>query len=238
MYNIKVNSDIMAEWQRRYPNLPLIFDGAVDPTRYWMEKTKVVICLKECVMYTEGNPLLGTAKTFKGERFKSPSDSFNISMALGETGGGGEGPTWENECKIAELLLDGTQRYKYTNPIHRRNIFRRIAHVELSKLGGTQYQSEWYEDVINSNKDLIGRQLSNFDANYYVICGQPSWNVVKEVINLENYKKLVVEVPNKGGTMEFYNNPELHKTLILMNHPSDVYRFEKQLNVIKSFVEA
>ena len=49
----------MKEWQRRYPNLPLIFDGVVSPSRYWSEKIKVVICLKEVVMYENGNPFGG-----------------------------------------------------------------------------------------------------------------------------------------------------------------------------------
>jgi len=242
MYRVRENTKIMMEWQRRYSNLPLIFDGVVSPSIYWSEPIKVVICLKECVMYSEGNPLMGTAKVIRGERtFKSPEDSSYITDYLYETGGLDNSPTWVNECRIAELLLDGTTNYDYREKdgrIHRRRIFRRIAHVELSKLGGTAIQSDWYDEVINSNKDLIGRQLSNFDANYYVVCGQPSWNVVKEVINLEKYKHLEVEVPNNGGTMEFFVNPELNKNLILMNHPSDVYRFEKQFNVLKIFVKA
>lgn len=242
MYSIKINEDIMKEWQRRYPNLPLIFDGVVSPSRYWSEKIKVVICLKEVVMYETGNPLLGTEKVIKGDgRFKSPEDSYSITDYLYKNGGMSDSPTWMNECKIAELLLEGKSIHKFDEidgTIHRRQIFRRIGHMELSKLGGTRMQSEWYEKIISDNRDLIGRQLSNFDANYYVVCGQPSWNIVKSVINLESYKSLIVDVPKGGGKMEFWTDTERNKTLILMYHPSDMYRFNKQLDIIQTWVNA
>lgn len=242
MYHIGINNQIMREWQRRYENLPLVFDGAVSPTKYWAEKTKVVICLKETVMYQEGgNPLEGTAKTIPGDgRFKTAEDSYYITDYLYKNGGLGGSPTWTNECRIAELLLEGKNIHSFdeADGSNRRSIFRRIGHVELSKLGGTPMQSPWYEKVINDNKDLIGKQLSNFDANYYVVCGKPSWEIVKSVINLENYKHIAIKVDNHGGNMEFWTYPEKNKTLILMCHPSDRYRFDKQLEVIKTFIEA
>lgn len=241
MYNIRKNEEIMREWQRRYPNLPLIFDGVISPSRYWYEKVKVVICLKESVMYESGNPLEGTQKVFKGDgRFKDSNDSFYITDFLYETGGFDD-LSFINECKIAELLLDGKISHKFDEidgKEHRRQIFRRIAHVDLSKLGGTPMQSDWYEKVINDNKDLIGKQLSNFDANIYVVCGKPSWQTVKDVINLEKYKHLIVEVPKNGGKMEFFTNTELNKTLILMYHPSDYLRFEKQLDILQTWVNS
>ena len=238
MYSVQKNEEIMREWQRRYPELPLIFDGAVNPSRYWSEKTKVVICLKECVMYKEGNPLEGTAKPFKADgRFNSPKDSWSMCEYLNYEGGS-DNITIINECKIAQLILDGNIKYSFENPEHRKQILRRIGHIELSKIGGTEYQSEWYQTIIQDNSDLIGKQLSNFDANYYVVCGKPSWNVVKSVLNLDDYKHLEIDVPEHGGKMEFWTNPKNHKTLILMYHPSDAYRFNKQLDMIKTFLEA
>lgn len=243
MYNVGINNAIMHEWENRYKGIPLIFDGAVSPSRYWAEPIKVVICLKECVMYQEdsGSPLEGKTKTIPGDgRFKTSEDSYSITDYLYKNGGLGGSPTWTNECRIAELLLEGKNIHKFDEPdgMHRRNIFRRIGHMELSKLGGTPLQSPWYEKIINDNKDLIGKQLSNFDANYYVICGKPSWEVVKSVINLEDYKHISVKVEHNGGNMEFWTCPEKNKTLILMRHPSDIYRFDKQLAVIKTFIEA
>lgn len=236
MYNIATNTSIMNEWARRYPNLPLIFDGVASPYRYWDEPIKVAICLKECVMYESGNPLLGTAKVFKGDgRFKDSRDSYYQTQYLKETGGANT-PSLINECKIAQLLMEGSITYTFEQPEHRRMIFRRIAHMELSKIGGTATESEWYPKIIEDNKDLIGKQLSNFDANYYVVCGKSSWDTIKSVINLEKYKHIEVDVPNKGGKMEFWHNGS--KTLILMSHTSDIYRFKKQLEVIKLWLKS
>lgn len=237
MYRVGINNDILKQWQERYSELPLVLDGVVSPSTYWQEKVKVVICLKEAVMYESGNPLLGDAKAFKGEHFKTPKDTFDLTPWLYNTGGD-DSPTWINECKVAELLMDGKITSNYEDPIHRRQIFKRIGHIELSKLGGTKYESEWYRKVIEDNKDLIGRQLSNFDANYYIICGKTSWDIVKSVINLEHFKSLEVDVPNNGGKMEFWHSPENNKTLILMYHLSDMYRFNKQLEVLKKWVKS
>lgn len=215
MYSENENNRIMDMWKRNYPEEYLFFDGACDEQLYNTSSKKILFILKEVAAKDdEGNPTwcvnVNISNLFIPKWISTPDSKRE------------KHPAYKNCFKIACNIWNNAEYVNSTVEINAK----RLAFMNLSKIGGFQYSDNTYLSVANNNYHLLRLQFKNLNPDVVVVAtNKPGWDLFNEKIchfeNLRDERFNELKIRRNESKIVFYtchpSSSGIYKMIPLIN---------------------
>lgn len=181
-------------------------DGIVCPEQWAKEKVKLLFLLNET--HGSSNDLLQYLYNTKG----------------------GEGATWHNVVRWANLLLDGEPFSGDFYTDDALNVCRRIAVMNLKKTPGAgRIDKKTFVPFVQENREYIRREIELISPAL-IVCGG-NWRFVKKYIFSDcNFRSEI-----QSGIKGYWQHCEVHPGMVAVNfyHPAQTrYSIERLKNEV------
>lgn len=201
-----MENELFKEWRKKYEEMSFVIDGCPSPEVYLKEKRKVVYVLKDGNL---GNP--DPSHSLDDRTYDQRDEIENYPT-----------PWWSTIARWSYFLIDNSATWEFVeNSIEDQESIReslsRHCIVQLKKTwGGGSVANDILANVVINDKNEIIRQLSFYEPQFIVACGNGEH--LSKVFNCtnNNYKKTStgvgywrVELANKFCHLIDYCHPSI-----------------------------